>query len=210
MRPTCEPPQPTSQPSDRWAAAEVRPGCTVWNGIVEVAEGTAGRRHRLVMSSVGGESGDKESAGHAKAGWRRRGRSAVTIAVLVLFVGFAITGVLAWVTATVNDRNENRLLQEQVNEAGTVVAGVLPTLEIPIASGAAIAGVTGSRITPFTQYMAPYVGSGGPFAYVALCGIEGGAPAVLGSVGSPSEEATKKGAAQCDFLSEPHAPSSLG
>ena len=49
-------------------------------------------------------------------------------------MGFAITAVFAWVTATVNDRNENRLLQEQVNEAGTVVAGVLPTLEIPMAS----------------------------------------------------------------------------
>ena len=177
--------------------------------MVEVGEETAERRRRLVMSSVGGESGDEESAGHAKAGSKRRGRSAITIAVLVLFLGFAITGVFAWVTATVNDRNENRLLQEQVNEAGTVVAGVLPTLEIPMASGAAIAGVTGGQIAPFSQYMAPYVGSGGPFAYVALCGVEGGAPVVLGSVGSPSGEATKKGAAQCDFLSEPHAPSSL-
>jgi serine phosphatase RsbU (regulator of sigma subunit) len=161
------------------------------------------------MSSVEGESGDERSVSDANEGSRRKGRSAITIAVLVLFVGFAITGVFAWVTATVNDRNENRLLQEQVNEAGTVVAGVLPTLETPLASGTAIAGVTGGQVTPFSQYMAPYVGSGGPFAYVALCGVEGGAPAVLGSVGTSSGPATKEGAAQCDFLSEPHASSTL-
>jgi serine phosphatase RsbU (regulator of sigma subunit) len=153
---------------------------------------------------------DRESSvsrSHAKK--RRRGRSAATMAMLVLVVGFAITGVLAWVTATVNDRNENRLLQEQVDEAGTVVSGVLQTIGTPLASGAAIAGVTGGRFTPFSQFIAPYVGRGGPFAYVALCGVENGAPAVLGSVGSPSGAARKQGAAQCDFISQPHPSSGL-
>ena len=73
-------------------------------------------------------------------------------------MGLVITGVLAWVTSTVNDRNENRLLQEQVAEAGTVVSGVLPSLETPLASGEAIAGVTGGRIAPFRQFIGPYVG----------------------------------------------------
>ena len=136
-------------------------------------------------------------------------KSVSMVAVLVLLVGFAITGVFAWVTSTVNDRNENRLLQEQVDEAGTVVAGILPTLEIPLASGAAIAGVTPGRITPFSEFMSPYVGNGGPFAYVALCGVEGGAPVVLGSVGTSSGAATDNGAAQCAFVSEPHPSSTL-
>ena len=145
----------------------------------------------------------------ADAGPSPTRRSAATMAILVLLVGFAITGVLAWVTATVNDRNENRLLQEQVDEAGTVVTGVLPSLEIPLASGAAIAGVTDGRTKPFSEYMTPYVGRGGPFAYAALCGEEGGAPAVLGSVGTPSGAAKERGAAQCEFVSEPHSSSTL-
>ncbi len=131
------------------------------------------------------------------------------MAILVLVAGFAITAVLALVTATVNNRNENRLLQVQVNEAGTVVSGVLPTLETPLASGAAIAQVTAGRTAPFTQFITPYVGPTGPFAYVALCGAEDGAPAVLGSVGTPSAEATGEGAAQCDFVTEHHASSML-
>ncbi len=131
------------------------------------------------------------------------------MAFLVLVLGFTITGVLAWVTSTVNARNESRLLQEQVNEAGTVVSGVLPTLEIPMASAAAIAGVTTGQTAPFTQFMSPYVGTGGPFAYAALCGVEGGAPAVLASVGTPSAEASAKGSTQCDFLTGPHASSAL-
>ncbi|MGD0394263.1 MAG: PP2C family protein-serine/threonine phosphatase [Acidimicrobiales bacterium] len=131
------------------------------------------------------------------------------MAILVLIVGFAITAALAWVTATVNDRNENRLLQVQVNEAGTVVSGVLPTLETPLASGAAIAEATGGRTAPFTQFIRPYVGPAGTFAYVALCGMQGGAPAVLASLGTPSAETATAGAAQCDFVSEPHASSTL-
>ncbi len=67
------------------------------------------------------------------------GKGPALITVLVLVAGLLITGVLALVTATVNDRNESRLLQEQVDEAGTVVAELLPSLETPLATGAAIA-----------------------------------------------------------------------
>jgi serine phosphatase RsbU (regulator of sigma subunit) len=161
----------------------------------------------LVTSRVGAELADKSSANRARS--RRKGGPVATLAILVLVAGFAITAVLAWVTATVNDRNENRLLQVQVNEAGTVVSGVLPTLETPLASGAAIAKVTSGRTAPFFQFIAPYVGPAGPFAYVALCGVEGGAPAVLGSVGTPSGEAKSEGAAQCQFVSESHTSSTL-
>ena len=157
-----------------------------------------------MTSPVGGELAEKGSVDRADAGRRRTKGPVAAMAIVVLVVGLAITGVLAWVTATVNDRNENRLLQEQVNEAGTVVSGVLPTLEIPLASGAAIAAVTTGRTAPFNQFIAPYAGSGGPFAYVALCGEEGGVPTVLDSVGTPSGEA--KGSAPCDFVSDPHSP----
>ena len=184
------------------------PSGTVWNGIDQVRSAAAARRHRLVTSLVGDESAGKRSGKRADARRWRIGESAATVATIVLIVGFAITGVLAWVTSTVNDRNENRLLQEQVNEAGTVVSGVLPSLEIPLASGAAIAEVTRGQTTPFSQFIAPYVGKAGPFAYAALCGVENGVPVVLGSVGTPSGSAGT-GATQCDFVSASHTSPTL-
>jgi serine phosphatase RsbU (regulator of sigma subunit) len=123
------------------------------------------------------------------------------ITIVVLVIGLAITGVLASVTATVNSRNENRLLLAQVREAGTALAGFLPDLETPIASGAAIAGVTGGQSAPFGKFMSVYVGPDAPFAYVALCGTHDGAPVVLGSVGRPGVDGAGRGQAQCDFVS---------
>lgn len=76
---------------------------------------------------------------------------AITVVVLVL--GLLVTGTLAAVTAIVNNSNENHLLQEQVREAGTVLTGALPDIETPLASGAAIAGVTdGQRARLSTSY----------------------------------------------------------
>ncbi len=126
---------------------------------------------------------------------------------MVFVLGLAITAALASVTATVNNRNENRLLLAQVREAGTALSAVLPDLETPIASGAAIAGVTGAQSAPFDKFMSEYVGAGGPFAYVALCGTSDGAPRLLSSVGSPSADIGTDGAAQCDFLTPKRATS---
>jgi serine phosphatase RsbU (regulator of sigma subunit) len=136
--------------------------------------------------------------------WPRTGPwwspSAITVVVFVL--GLAITAALASVTATVNNRDENRLLLAQVREAGTALAGFLPDLETPIASGAAVAGVTGAQSAPFNKFMSHYVGPDGPFAYVSLCGISGGAPVVLSSVGSSSADVAAGGGTQCDFLTK--------
>jgi serine phosphatase RsbU (regulator of sigma subunit)/type II secretory pathway pseudopilin PulG len=131
--------------------------------------------------------------------------SVVTVVVFVL--GLAITAALASVTATVNNRDENRLLLAQVREAGTALAGFLPDLETPIASGAAVAGVTGAQSAPFKKFMSDYVGADGPFTYVSLCGTSGGAPVVLTSVGSSSAAAAAGGEAQCDFLTQKGATS---
>jgi len=138
----------------------------------------------------------------------RKGPARIT--VLVLVAGLLITGVLAFATATVNDRNEGRLLQEQVDQAGTVVTGVLPSLlETPLASGAAIAMVTGGQIAPFSRVISPSVGSNGPFGYVALCGEQAGVPVVLGSVGTPGRATSEEGSAQCNFVQKPHIPPGL-
>lgn len=119
--------------------------------------------------------------------------------ILVVVVALLMTGILALVTATVNNRNENRLLQEQVDQAGIVVSELLPSLETPLETGAAIAAVTGDRIAQFDQFMSPVVGTNGPFGYVALCAERGGIPQVIGSLGTAART-TGSGSEQCDFL----------
>ena len=76
-----------------------------------------------------------------------------------------------WVTSTVNNRNENRLLQEQVNEAGTVVSGVLPTLEIPLASGQALPGHHRPD-RPIHPVHRPVRRAWRPLRLPALCGVD--------------------------------------
>jgi serine phosphatase RsbU (regulator of sigma subunit) len=159
------------------------------------------------LNPVGGKLAKGTSDDRVKKAGR--GGPTVALAVLVLLAGFAITGVLALVTSTVNDRNESRLLQVQVDEAGTVVSGLLQNIGTPLASGAAIAQATGGRTAPFGQFITPFVGSAGPFAFAALCGVEDGVPAVLGSVGTQSRLAGKNGASPCDFVSDPHASPGL-
>lgn len=123
-----------------------------------------------------------------------------TWAVVVL--GLAITAVLGVLAATVNNRNENRLLNVQVREASTVLASAIPYIEGPLASGAAIAGATTGDVTKFNQYMATYVGKGQPFSYVELCAASGGSAqgiAAVGHSGSPGSSES-----ECRFMSGSH------
>jgi hypothetical protein len=123
--------------------------------------------------------------------------------ILVVVVALLITGVLASVTATVNNRNETRLLQEQVDQAGIVVSELLPSLEGPLQTGAAIAAVTDNQTNQFDQFMTPLVGTKSLFGYVALCEERAGVPQVVGSLGTPAKT---EGAASepCDFLRGGH------
>ncbi|HEX3840976.1 MAG TPA: PP2C family protein-serine/threonine phosphatase [Acidimicrobiales bacterium] len=119
--------------------------------------------------------------------------------MLVLLLGLLITASLAFIVATVNNRNENRLLNVQVHEAGTVLAGAIPTIEVPLASGAAIAVTDNGGAGQFDQFMVNYVGTGHPFVYASLCGIANGAPVRLASVGKPSP-APAGISSECSFL----------
>jgi serine phosphatase RsbU (regulator of sigma subunit) len=128
--------------------------------------------------------------------------------ILVLVLGLLITAALAFVAATVNDRNENRLLNVQVHEAGTVLAGAIPTIEVPLASGAAIAVTTNGGSGQFDQFMVNYVGPGHPFAYASLCGVDNGAVVRLASVGKP-RTAPAGISDECSFLSRAPAVPAL-
>jgi serine phosphatase RsbU (regulator of sigma subunit) len=99
-------------------------------------------------------------------------------------LGLTITGLLTWISWTVNDHNETRLLRLQVREVGTVLADAIPNVENPLASAAAIASATNGNPTRFTAYIAPYVGPAGPFVSVSLWDVNGASRHMLAAVGT--------------------------
>jgi serine phosphatase RsbU (regulator of sigma subunit) len=129
------------------------------------------------------------------------------LTVLVTVFGLLTTGALAFLAATVNNRNENRLLLVQVREAGTVLAGAIPTIETPLASGAAIAGVSNDQVHQFARFMSAYVGRGRAFVYAALCQQTNGEPTAVVTVGKPDSPVDPS--AQCHFLADARAPLSV-
>ncbi len=165
------------------------------------AAGDQPQNRRVTAAEAPGMAAQPSQSPRTVPWWRP---SVITVMVFVL--GLAITAALASVTATVNNRDESRLLLAQVREAGTALAGFLPDLETPIASGAAVAGVTGAQSAPFHKFMSSYV-RGQPFTYVSLCGTSDGTPVVLSSVGNSSADVAAGNGAQCDFLTKKGATS---
>ena len=64
----------------------------------------------------------------------RRKRPA-PLTLIVLCTGLAITGLLSWVTYSINVHNEDRLLQLQARQAATILAGAVPTISDPVGLG---------------------------------------------------------------------------
>jgi hypothetical protein len=128
---------------------------------------------------------------------------------LVLVVGLVITALLALVAATVNARNEDRLLSLQVREAGTTLAGILPTIETPLASATAIADATNGAASQFDDFMANYVGVGSLIDYASLCGQVSGQTFLVTSVGASALGKDQPGSAQCRFLADPQTTTGL-
>ncbi|MGA7418082.1 MAG: PP2C family protein-serine/threonine phosphatase [Acidimicrobiales bacterium] len=116
---------------------------------------------------------------------RPRSYRLTRLSLLVLGIGLVITGALAWTASALNDRNENRLLGLQVREAATALGGILPSIEIPLASSVGIANATGGDASQFNNFMAAYVGPGRPFVSASLWQLTGGAPRVVSVVGPP-------------------------
>ncbi|MDQ1361547.1 MAG: hypothetical protein QOJ44_1924 [Acidimicrobiaceae bacterium] len=105
--------------------------------------------------------------------------------IVVFAVGLIITGALAWTAWSVNDRNENRLLDSQVREAATLLGGVVPSIETPLASSVQIAEATSGDASKFDNFMTAYVGPGHPFISASLWRLTGGAPVAVSVIGKP-------------------------
>ena len=106
------------------------------------------------------------------------------VPALVLVIGLVVTGVLAAVCWTVNNRNETRLLHLQVSEVGTVLSAAIPDIVSPLSSAAEIAAVTDGNPAKFSGYIAPYTGAKGPFISVALWRLNAGQPQLVAKAGA--------------------------
>ena len=73
-------------------------------------------------------------------------------------VALAVVGLLTWATVSLYDSNESRLLTSRTRELGLVLQEVVPTIQTPIASAAALADATAGNTARFRQFVTPYVG----------------------------------------------------
>jgi hypothetical protein len=139
----------------------------------------------------------------------RHGHRPSPLTILVVVLGLLITSALAFLAVTVNDRNDSRLLNLQVREAATALAGYLPSIETPLISGAAVAEATGENPAQFDQFMSSSVGPGRSFAYVALCAVQDGKVSVLTSLGQAADPTDGAEARECQSASQVHGAQSI-
>jgi hypothetical protein len=99
-----------------------------------------------------------------------RQRSPFWIAVAVLVVGLAVTGVLTWISAREYHHNETRLIELRAHDVAGALTSALPSVQTPLASAAALADATEGNVAKFKTFIAPYVGlgAGRPFISVSL------------------------------------------
>jgi serine phosphatase RsbU (regulator of sigma subunit) len=113
-----------------------------------------------------GLTGDGERPLATRAGEDRRWPFWPALAVLV--VGLLITAVLTLVSAKLNRDNEKQLLGLRAREVGAVLTEVVPSIQTPVASAAALADATGGDVAKFKRFAAPYVGLGAGQTFVSL------------------------------------------
>lgn len=106
------------------------------------------------------------------------------VALVVLFVGLAVTAALAVVAQALYDRNESRLLRLRVRELGLVLEGALPSSETPLASAAALADATDGDPQKFRAFVANYERQDRQFASVSLWPLGAARPRPIVVVGT--------------------------
>jgi hypothetical protein len=110
-----------------------------------------------------------DDAGSVTPRSRDRGPWPFWVAAAVLILGLLITGALALVSASLFRSNEKRLLGLRAREIATVLTEVVPSIQTPLASAAALANATGGDVRKFKRFAAPYVGLGSqPFVSMSL------------------------------------------
>jgi hypothetical protein len=97
-------------------------------------------------------------AGDAGAKRLRFVRWSYTWVRVVVVVGVLVTAGLALTSAELASSNEQHLLKLRSREVASVFTSVLPNIETPMGSAAALANITGANPAKFTQFASTYVG----------------------------------------------------
>ncbi|HXQ60223.1 MAG TPA: PP2C family protein-serine/threonine phosphatase [Acidimicrobiales bacterium] len=108
----------------------------------------------------------------------------------VLLAGLVLTGSLAWVSETIHDHDETRLLNLELHQAASVVAVAIPSIQLPLSSASSLAAATDGDPQQFRNYMGSFVGGKGPFVSASLWRVENATTTMVALVGSPPELAT--------------------
>jgi serine phosphatase RsbU (regulator of sigma subunit) len=118
---------------------------------------------------------------------RKDGRWPFWPALAVLAIGLLITAALTLVSAALNRKNDKQLLGLRTREVGTVLTEVIPSIQTPLASAAALADATGGNVAKFKRFAAPYVGlsAGQPFVSLSLWRVSNPGQGPVAVVGVP-------------------------
>jgi serine phosphatase RsbU (regulator of sigma subunit) len=107
------------------------------------------------------------------------------VAGVAFLLGLVVTAAFALTALGLYDQNETHLLRLRAREVGSVLTAVVPSIQTPLASAAALANATGGDAQKFRVFMAPYVGPGRQFASASLWPLGTSRRAPTAVVGSP-------------------------
>ena len=136
--------------------------------------------------------------------YERRHRHLVSVAVFV--AGLVVTSAFAATTSVLYDRNENRLLDLRVRDAGAVLGAALPAIQTPLDSAADLAQATNGSPSKFSTFIAPDVGPHRPFVSASLWIIHGHSARALVVVGARPDLLIRPAFADNTLLDAKRAP----
>ena len=105
------------------------------------------------------------------------------IGALVAAGVLAITVVLAWLAWRVEANANRDLLDRQVEQAATVLAGGVSLMEVRLADAGRVATNSDGAAEPFRRFADPLAGPDGPFVSLSLLRLADGSAELLATVG---------------------------
>jgi len=124
----------------------------------------------------------------------------------VLLAGLVLTGSLTWVSVTIHDHNEDRLLNLELRQAASVVADAIPSIQLPLTSASALASATNGDAERFQNYIAAFVGRSRSFVSASLWLVENGTSTMVALVGQPPELASTPARMTAALTRAQHTP----
>jgi hypothetical protein len=101
-----------------------------------------------------------------------------------------LTGVATWAAARVDENTENRLLDVQTKQAGTVLSTAIMLIQEPLTTALTVQKLAGpdGNATSFVNLMSAYVGSGELFESASLWLRRDGTLTRVAAVGAATDD----------------------